>query len=359
MASPHLEIDLTLPRRSFRLQLQLQVGAETLAAVGPSGAGKSTLLRAIAGLERPDAGRIALGDEVWFDSSRGVSLPPDRRSVGLVFQDYALFPHLSVRQNVAFGGRARVGELLERLRIDHIAASLPRELSGGERQRVALARALSRAPRVLLLDEPMAALDAHTRATVRAELRSLLTELGLPTLLVSHDFDDASALAERVVVIESGRIAQIGTPGELIARPASAFVASLTGANLVEGEGVLNGSDLCAIHLADGTVLRSVDRLAGRVGVVVQPSDVSVALVAQAGSTTNQLRSQIASIVRLGSRARVQVGPLTAEITTESVDRLALVEGQWAVASFKAVATRLVPLEASLPTQQEPATNEQ
>ena len=358
MASPELEIDLTLPRRSFRLDLQLRVGSETLAAVGPSGAGKSSLLRAIAGLEQPEAGRITLGDEVWFDATRRVSLPPDRRSVGLVFQDYALFPHLSVRENVAFGGKKRAAELLDRLRIGHLAASFPRDLSGGERQRVALARALARAPRVLLLDEPMAALDAHTRANVRAELRSLLTELGLPTLLVSHDFDDASALAGRVVVIEAGQIAQIGTPGELIARPASAFVASLTGANLVEGVGMLSGSDLCAVQLADGTVLRSIDQLTGRVGVVVQPGDIAVATVPQAASTTNQLRGQIGSIVRLGSRARGQIGPLTAEITAESVDRLALAEGQWAIASFKAVATRLVPLDAALPAQETPSTDE-
>ena len=167
-----LVLDVTCPLRSFELELALEVGRETFALVGPSGAGKTTALRAIAGLVRPERGRIVLGDEVLFDSERGVNRAPEERRVGLVFQEYALFPHLSVEANVGFGGRDRVHELLERFGIAHLARARPEELSGGERQRVALARALARDPAVLLLDEPMAALDAHTRAGVRAELRA-------------------------------------------------------------------------------------------------------------------------------------------------------------------------------------------
>jgi molybdate transport system ATP-binding protein len=344
---PGLALDIDLPRRSFRLDVHLRLGAETLAVVGRSGSGKSSLLRAIAGLERPATGRIALGEEVWFDSEARVNLPPERRSVGLVFQEYALFPHLTVRGNVEFGGRRRAGELLERLRIAHLARARPPELSGGERQRVGLARALAREPRVLLMDEPMSALDPHTRAAVRGELRELLAELGLPTMIVSHDFEDAATLAGRVAVLEDGRAVQIGTPGDIVARPADAFVASLTGANLLEGVAGANGSGLTAVTLADGTLLYSSDDLRGRVGVVVQPSEVTVARAASPDSALNHLRGRVGSVVRLANRARVQIGPLTAEITALSAERLALREGEEAVASFKATGTRLVPLGAA------------
>src|SRR4029079_15303984 len=159
----------------------------TVALVGPSGAGKSSVLRAIAGLARP-TGRIALDREVWLDEQ--VCLRPEERRVGLVFQEYALVPHLSVQRNVAFGGKPRVAELLERFRISHPAHARPAELSGGERQRVALARALARAPGVLLLDEPLSALDTHTKDTVRLELLELLQTFDLPTLIVTHDYED-------------------------------------------------------------------------------------------------------------------------------------------------------------------------
>jgi ABC-type sulfate/molybdate transport systems ATPase subunit len=341
---PRLSLDLDLPRRAFGLTLTLEVGAETVAIVGPSGSGKSSLLRAVAGLERPARGRIALGDRVLFDSERRIDLPPERRSVGLVFQEYALFPHMTVRANVAFGGAARTDELLERMRIGHLAGARPRELSGGERQRVALARALARDPGVLLLDEPMAALDPHTREGVRGELRALLAELGLPTLLVTHSFGDAAALAGRVAVLESGRLVQQGAPGELIARPADAFVASLTGANLVAGEAVGEEGGLTVVRLPGGAIVYSGDRSAGPVGVVVRPSEITIAREVAPDSTLNHVRGPITSVVRLANLARVQVGGLTAEITTMSLDRMGLSEGDQAVATFKAAGTRLVPL---------------
>ena len=312
--------------------------------VGPSGSGKSSVLRSIAGLERPQTGWIALGDQVWFDAARKRNLPPEERSVGLLFQEYALFPHLTVAQNVGFGGKARVAELMARLRIAHLAGAHPTELSGGERQRVALARALAREPKVLLLDEPMSALDANTRATVRGELRELLGGLALPTLVVSHDFDDAAALARRVAVLEAGRIVQEGSPGDLVARPADPFVASLTGSNLLEGSASPDGTGLTAITLADGTVVYSSDVLRGPVGVVVHPSEVTVSRAVPEDSSLNHVRGRIASMVRLANRVRVHVGPVTAEVTALSADRMGLAEGEWAVASFKAAGTRLVPL---------------
>ena len=199
-----LSIDITVPLRSFSLRVALAVGRETLAVVGPSGAGKTTLLRAIAGLSRPSAGTIRLGDEVWYDSK--TNLPPERRSVGLVFQDYALFPHLTVAQNVAYGGSNGVGDLLGSFGIAHLADARPAKLSGGERQRVAVARAVAREPRVLLLDEPLAALDSGTRSRVRTELAQLLAEIRLPTLLVTHDEEDAQVLADRKIALHEGAL---------------------------------------------------------------------------------------------------------------------------------------------------------
>jgi molybdate transport system ATP-binding protein len=339
-----LELSLDHPLRSFRLSVAATLGRETLALVGPSGAGKSSVLRAIAGLLRPERGRVALGPDVWLDTDAGVDLPPERRSVGLVFQEYALFPHLDVRRNVAFGGRERVEELLERFRISHLAGARPGDLSGGERQRVALARALARDPAVLLLDEPLSALDAHTRAVVRGELAELLGELRLPTLLVTHDFEDAAALAERVGVIVEGRILQLGAAAELLAAPADAFVASFTGANLLHGIARAGPEGLTEVVLDDAGLAYSTDEGHGRVGLAVYPWEVSLARTAPSDSAVNHVRGDVRSLVALGNRVRVRVGPLTAEITAASASRLGLREGEPVVASFKATATRLVPL---------------
>jgi molybdate transport system ATP-binding protein len=339
-----LELSLDHPLRSFALSVSAALGRETFALVGPSGAGKSSVLRAIAGLLRPERGRVALGDSVWLDTDAGVDLPPERRSVGLVFQEYALFPHLDVRRNVAFGGRRRVGELLERFRISHLAGAHPGDLSGGERQRVALARALARDPAVLLLDEPLSALDAHTRAIVRSELAELVGELRLPTLLVTHDFEDAAALADRVGVIVEGRILQLGSSAELLAAPADAFVASFTGANLLHGTARPGLDGLTEVVLDDASVAYSTDQGGGRVGLAVYPWEIALARSEPSDSSVNHVRGDVRSLVPLGNRVRVRVGPLTAEITAASAARLALREGDPVVASFKATATRLVPL---------------
>jgi molybdate transport system ATP-binding protein len=339
-----LGVRLDHPLRSFPLSLDVELGRETLALVGPSGAGKSSVLRAIAGLLRPEQGRIALGARVWLDTEAGIDLPPEQRSVGLVFQEYALFPHLDVRRNVAFGGRERVDELLERFRISHLAQARPADLSGGERQRVALARALARDPAVLLLDEPLSALDAHTRGVVRGELAEVLGELGLPTLLVTHDFEDAAALADRVGVIVDGRILQLGQAAELLAAPADAFVASFTGANLLHGTARPGADGITAVVLDTGGSMYSADGGEGRVGLAVYPWEIALARSQPADSAVNHLRGAVRSVVVLGNRVRVRVGPLTAEITAGSADRLELREGEPVVASFKATASRLVPL---------------
>jgi len=317
---------VTVPLRAFELDVSLVVGG-TVALVGPSGAGKSTVLNAIAGLVRPSGGAIRCGEEAWFDED--VFLPPERRSVGLVFQDYALFPHLTVRGNVEYARRHAADEYLERFGIVHLADAKPDSLSGGERQRVALARALARDPAILLLDEPLAALDAHTRVEVRTELQQLLAGLEIPALLVTHDFEDAAALATEVGVIVDGRIRQQGSPADLVARPADPFVASFTGANVLPA------------RLDDGTAIKAAEG-DGATMLAVYPWDVTVSTHPPDDSALNVVAGTITAITELGNRARVTIGPVSAEITAESLRRLGLAVGGRAYASFKATGTRVV-----------------
>ena len=337
-------LDLKVPVRDFDVEVALDVGAETVALVGPSGAGKTTVLRAIAGLAKPSRRLVAANGEVWFDSERRINRRPEERAVGYVFQEYALFPHLSVERNVAFAG-GEPGDLLERLGIGDLAKAKPTELSGGEQQRVALARALAHKPQILLLDEPMAALDPHTRGRVRAELRTLLHELGLPSILVTHDFLDAAALADRIAVLVEGRIVQTGTAEELIASPATPFVAELAGGNLLTRQrpparrrphrGRPRRGHDDRVHATRRTARSESSSIPGRSrSRGRRPSD----------SAQNHMRAPIESIVPVGNRRRVRVGPLTAEITAASAERLGLKERDVVVAEFKATATRLTPL---------------
>jgi ABC-type sulfate/molybdate transport systems ATPase subunit len=210
-----LEVDVCKRLREFTFEMKLALDAGVTVVVGPSGSGKTTLLRLIAGLERPDAGRIVLDGRTLVDEHAFV--PPHKRDVGYVFQEYALFPHLDVAANVAYGLRARgvpaseraarVKQMLDRLEIGQLAQARVTEISGGQRQRVALARALIIEPRVLLLDEPLSALDPSTRVRVRSELRDILERVAVPTLLVTHDEDDRAAITGRALAIGAGRIA--------------------------------------------------------------------------------------------------------------------------------------------------------
>src|SRR5205823_4335136 len=212
-------------------------------------------------------------------------------------------------------------EYLERFAISHLEHIRPPRLSGGERQRVALARALARDPEVLLLDEPLAALDTHTKSVVRAELQDLLRELGIPVLLVTHDFEDAAALAERATVIVDGAERQSGTPAELVARPADAFVASFTGANLLNGEAELVGSST-HVTLTNGSVVTTADPAQGRVVLAVYPWDITVSTTPPHDSAMNVVHAEVRSITEIGNRARLTIGSVTAEITAESLVRL-------------------------------------
>jgi ABC-type sulfate/molybdate transport systems ATPase subunit len=346
----HLDLDFDLPLPPFTVSAALSVGAETVALVGPSGAGKTTVLRAIAGLARPERGHIRLDDRAWFDAEAGISLAPEERSVGLVFQDYALFPHLTVRKNVAFGARsdpARVDELLERLRIAHLAGERPGTLSGGERQRVALARALARRPEVLLLDEPLSALDAHTRAEIKVQLRELLDELALPTIFISHDFRDAVALAHRAAVIVAGKIRQVGSVESLARAPTDAFVAALTGNNVLRAI-ASPGESGSTLTLADGQQLQVPAHAAGPVGAVIAPGDVEVLSEAPTdGDRANALHGKVASLTRLGTRVEARVGPVDVEWRAEDAASLLLETGIEAWIRLPPGAITVVPLDIS------------
>jgi molybdate transport system ATP-binding protein len=296
-----LELDITCRLRSFAVELSLSAGEEVVALAGPSGAGKTTVLRCVAGLRRPDAGRIVCAGETWFEHGTA-DVAAERRSVGYVPQHHALFPHLTVERNVAFSGApaGEVAALLERLGIAHLAGERPAGLSGGERQRVALARAMARRPRVLLLDEPLAALDAHTRRIVRDELATELRRTGVPTLLVTHDFNDAAALAGRVAVIDRGVLRQLGTPGELIAAPADAFVVVFTGGSVLRGE-----ADGSVVRLDGGGVAPIATPAQGRVEVGLHAWDIEV----HRGPAGNgALPGTVEVAVVEGGRVRVRAG---------------------------------------------------
>jgi molybdate transport system ATP-binding protein len=341
MATVTLE-QVTVPLRTFELRLSLAVDS-TVALIGPSGAGKSTVLDTIAGLAKPAAGSIRCDETTWFDAARRIFLRPEERRVGLVFQDYALFPHLTVRQNIEYARRSSADAYLDRFGIGHLEHARPGSLSGGERQRVALARALARDPEILLLDEPLSALDAHTKIDVRAELQQLLAELEIPALLVTHDFEDAAALAGEVGVLVEGQLRQSGSPADLVAQPADPFVASFTGANLLHGRRQDGRTGTTDVLLDDGTLVSTADDGGdGAIVLAVYPWDVTVSTSRPDDSAMNVVAGAITAITELGNRARVTIGPLTAEITVESVRRLGLEPGRLAFASFKATGTRVV-----------------
>ena len=343
--------EIVVPLRSFDLQLSLEVDG-TVALVGPSGAGKSTLLRAIAGLIAPRSGTITVDGETWFDRTQRIDVPVDERPIGFLFQDYALFPHMTVRQNIEYPRRHRADAYLERFRVSHLADARPPDLSGGERQRVALARALARDPKVLLLDEPLAALDTHTKAAVRHELHELLDELRIPTLFVTHDFEDAAALAGRVGVLVEGTLRQVGSTADLVARPSDPFVASFTGANLLAGRVTGSSNGIARVRLDDGTLISTTDAAAGDVVLAVYPWDVTVGTEQPHDSALNVISGRIRTITQFGNRVRLGVGPIAAEITTESLARLGLEVDDLVFASFKATGTRVLATDVPGPGQE-------
>ena len=327
---------MTYPLRDFTVDVALDVAVPT-ALVGPSGAGKSTILRLIAGLRTPASGEVSCNGETWFGP--GVDVPVERRRVGFVFQDYALFPHRSVIGNVAFEARRDPDEMLRQLGIEHLAHARPRNLSGGERQRVALARALATEPQLLLLDEPLAALDPGTRGSVAAELAAILQRTQIPVITVTHSYEEATTLADQIVVMDAGRVVQAGTGEELLHSPASRFVADFAGVNYVPGY-----AEGAVVHLPDGTLIHVGDAAEGPVAVLVAPWEITLELEPPTDSSAmNHLQGVVDRVTVQGNRARVTVGGLTAEVTPASVERLGIRAGRQVVASWKATSTRVVP----------------
>jgi molybdate transport system ATP-binding protein len=349
-----LEAAIEVRLGDLHLDIELTVGdGEVVALLGPNGAGKTTALRAVAGLQPLDRGRISLSGTVLDDPEAGTFVPTERRPIGVVFQDYLLFPRLSAVDNVAFGLRARgmpkaearVRALrwLERFDLAASAHARPRALSGGQAQRVALARALATDPQLLLLDEPLAALDAGTRLQIRSDLRRHLATFPGARLLVTHDPVDAIVLADRLVIIERGRVAQAGTPAAVTARPASRYVAQLVGINLLEASRV----DDYTVRLPTGATLTVADPpVAAEVHVAIRPQAVALHLHEPDGSPRNTWSARIVEVEADHDRARVTLDgpvPITAELTTAAVAELDLRSGASVWASVKAVDVDVYP----------------
>ncbi|WNV75536.1 ABC transporter ATP-binding protein [Geodermatophilus sp. DSM 44513] len=340
-----LAASVTVARGPMTVGLDVAVAdGEVLAVLGPNGAGKSTLLRVLAGLLRPDDGRVVVGTDVWVDVAAGVHLPAHERRLGMVFQDHLLFPHLSVTDNVAFGlrtrgvrkhaARATAREWLARVGVADLADRRPGQLSGGQAQRAALARALVGDPALLLLDEPLSALDARTRLTVRAELRRHLADYGGSTVLVTHDPVDAMALADRVVVVEEGRVVQAGTPADVSRHPRTDYVARLVGLALLPGTGE-GGS----VRLEGGGRVAVAEPSAGPVFVAVRPESVALYPSRPDGSPRNVWPARLVAATPHGSTVRCELAgevPLIADVTATAFAELGLAPGTPVWASVKA-----------------------
>ncbi|NED95286.1 ABC transporter ATP-binding protein [Phytoactinopolyspora alkaliphila] len=346
-----LAASVVVERGSFILDAELRVQpGEVVALLGPNGAGKSTLLAALAGLHRPVRGLVKLGDTVLDEPASGVHVPLRDRQVGLVVQDYLLFPRMSAVENVAFGLRARgVARAMARERAREWLGRMdvaeherrPRQLSGGQAQRVALARALIVEPALLLLDEPLAALDAGTRPRVRAELRRHLAAYGGCTLVVTHDPLEAMVLGERIVVLENGRVAQAGTPAEVARHPRTDYVARLVGLNLLRGNATGK-----AARIADGLTVTLAHEVHGPVHVTFPPAAVTLSPRRPDGSARNAWSGTVEDLEVHGDLVRVSVGgpvPLLADVTPLAVAELGLAPGTPVWASVKATEVSAYP----------------
>jgi molybdate transport system ATP-binding protein len=328
----------------FRLPLDR---APVTVLFGPSGAGKTTLLRMLAGLHRPDGGVITFRGQPWFHNNRAIDLAPQQRRAGYLAQDYALFPHLTVAANIAYAARpGKSAAYLKTFGLAEIAGRYPRAISSGQRQRVALARALAAEPALLLLDEPLSALDAATRAQTRRQLRNLLTASGVPCIVVTHDRMEAAALGDWIAVIVAGRVHQCGPVQEVFQRPANAQVAESLGVENVLAARVAGaGGGLLMLDIA-GAHLQAVDT--GETGAVVaciRAEDVAITRDSAATSSIrNRLPGRVVSVSLEGPLARVELDcgfPLVAVITAQSAAEMRLKADDAVSAIVKATAVHL------------------
>ncbi|WP_069170085.1 ABC transporter ATP-binding protein [Streptomyces griseus] len=342
-----LDARLVVDRGGFRLDVALRVApGDVVALLGPNGAGKTTALRALAGLTPLSSGHLRL-DGTVLDGT-----PPEGRPVGVVFQDYLLFPHLTALDNVAFGprchgaskadARAQAARWLDRMGLAEHSGVKPRRLSGGQAQRVALARALATRPRLLLLDEPLAALDARTRLDVRAQLRRHLADFEAVAVLVTHDPLDAMVLADRLVVIEHGLVVQEGAPSDIARRPRTDYIARLVGLNLYKGR-----AEGHVVRLEAGHVITTTEELTGPAFVAFPPSAVTLYRERPTGSSARNLwRCEVAGLETHGDRVRADLTgglPLVADLTTVAAAELDLRPGAPVWAAVKATQTHTYP----------------
>jgi len=341
-----LDARLVVRRAGFILDIELAVAAgEVVALLGPNGAGKTTALRSLAGLTGLDDGHVTL-DGVRLDRE-----PPERRRIGVVFQDYLLFPHLNALDNVAFGPRCRhvprreareaAREWLLRVGLAEHVRKKPRQLSGGQAQRVALARALAAEPKLLLLDEPLAALDARTRLDTRAQLRGHLASFPGATVLVTHDPLDALMLADRLIIVEDGAIVQSGDAATITAQPRTDYVARLAGLNLYRGHA--SGT---SVRLPDGFTLVTAVPLAGDAFVAFPPSAVSLFSARPEGSPRNTWPATVTAMARHGDALRIELAgpiPVAADITPAAAVQLELAPGREVWATVKATEATAYP----------------
>ena len=343
-------VRLSLGGLELDVALTLSEG-EIVAVLGPNGAGKTTLLRALAGLVPLRSGYVRLDGQVLEDPASGAYVPTEKRSIGVVFQDYLLFPHLSVEENVGFGLRSpgtsrrsadeEAHQWLDRMGLSSYAAAKPAALSGGQRQRVALARALVRNPRLLLLDEPLSALDVTSRAEVRRDLKHHLASFPGLRLLVTHDPLEAAALADRLVVMEQGKLVQSGTTAEITERPRSPYVADLVGVNLLRGR-----ADHGSIQIPGGVVVAAAGAASGDVFATIHPRAVAVHRRRPEGSPRNVWPGLVAAIDHMGDRVRVRIEgaiPIVAEVTNAAEKDLELAQGSDVWLSFKATDIGVYP----------------
>jgi len=348
----HIEsLSITLGEFSVR-DVSLEVKPnEFFIILGPTGAGKTILLETIAGLHVPDTGRISLGDR---EITR---CEPRERNIGMVYQDYMLFPHLTVAENIAFGLRQRnvpydkqrelVNEMSTLLEIGHLAGRYPGSLSGGEQQRVALARALVLRPAILLLDEPMSALDSHTRERMRGELSRIRRLTGTTVIQITHHFDDVFALADRIAIMREGGIVQVGETSEVFLHPADTFVAEFLGiGNIIRGSSARSGN-IAKITTAHGPAFFAASDIVGDVVVTLHAEDVILSKAPFDSSARNCLPGTVSEIIPSGSTVRVILDagfPLTALLTRESCCDLDLEPGNMVYATFKATAVHVIPV---------------
>lgn len=351
----HVHFDATVARGDFQVTADFSLAAgETTAVVGPNGAGKSTILAAIAGLAPISSGKIEIAGRAVDEPAAGHFVPSKDRRVGVVFQDHLLFPNLTVIDNIAFGLRAggasraaataQAAEWLERDDLASLASRRPHQLSGGQAQRVALVRALATEPDVLLLDEPLNALDVEAKANVRSQLSTRLHTFSGAVLLVTHDPVDANLLADQMVVVEEGRIVQTGTPSEVRRQPNSTYIAAFAGLNHLRAE-----AESGQISIAEGdTTLQSADRSAsGAVLVAIAPTAIALHRDRPGGSPRNVWLTRIGAIEEFGDVRRVSLGhpiEVVADLTPGAVESLELGIGQEVWASVKATEVRLIPL---------------